>query len=194
MRNYGTRWTFRIDAYVVILSSSFFTICIVTIVLLYLSKAQLEESQLTFESPIVLQSLISSSLVIAFLINLSISGVKVNVVYDRHRWLLESHVMRVENKIAEISSMQNALLHLQQSESSNVDERELSDNVWQINALTELQNGLRNSQKSIRTTDELRPFSLCGIAYTPALTSVIASTSVTILSTLFAVFSSATHK
>jgi hypothetical protein len=175
MQNFGERFHFRLELYVIAAIAMVLIMMILALLHLGLSKHRME----TFLTPWFLQSLLSVTMCIAFLVTIVQTGALVNGKMEQHSQTMCSHSLRLNRKA---ENLRVTLL----SEVCPHTREESERKIEKLNAVAEKLEAMR---AIIETNTQFKPFRIFGFTAQSSLTISILTTAFSFYAILFSMLS-----
>ena len=164
MQNFGERFHFRLELYVI--AAIAMVLIMMVLGLLHLGLAT--HRMRMFLTPWFLQTLLSVTMCIGFLLIIVQTGAQVNDKMEQHSQTMCSHALRLSRKVEYFR------IHLL-SENDEIIRTELSEKAEHLNAVADK---LESMRAVIDTNTELKPFKIFGFTAQSSLTMSILTTAV----------------
>jgi hypothetical protein len=175
MQNFGERFHFRLEMYVASAIAMVLILMVLGLLHLGLSEHRME----TFLTPWFLQSLLSVTMCIAFLVMIVQTGALVNGKMEQHSQTMCSHSLRLNRKA---ENLRVALL----TERDAHAREEMERKIEKLNAVAEKLEAMR---AIIETNTEIKPFRIFGFTAQSSLTISILTTAFSFYAILFSMLS-----
>jgi hypothetical protein len=176
MQNFGERFHFRLELYVIAAIAMVAVMMIMGLLQLGLSHHRLQ----SLKMPWFLQTLLSVTMCIAFLIAIMQTGANVNANMEKHSQTMCSHALRLNRKI---EHLRVALL----TETRPAVREEMENKIEKLNTVADKLEAMRSV---IDTNTELKPFKIFGFTAESSLTMTITTTAVSFYVALLTLLSS----
>jgi hypothetical protein len=175
MQNFGERFHFRLELYVIAAMAMLVVMMVLGLLHLGLSDHRME----TFLMPWFLQSLLSVTMCIAFLVTIMQTGALVNGKMEQHSQTMCSHSLRLNRKA---EHLRVALL----TEADPHTREEMERKIEKLNAVAEKLEAMR---AIIETNTQFKPFRIFGFTAQSSLTISILTTAFSFYAILFSMLS-----
>jgi hypothetical protein len=175
MQNFGERFHFRLELYVIAAMAMLVVMMALGLLNLGLSTHRLE----LFFSPWFLQTLLSVSMCIVFLILIMQTGACVNDTLESHSQTMCSHALRLNRKVEKVQ-----LRLLDEKDEGN--RRKLKLKIEKLNDTIDKLEAMR---AVIETNTQLKPFKIFGFTAQSSLTMSIMTTAVSFYGILVSLLS-----
>jgi hypothetical protein len=175
MQNFGERFHFRLELYVIAAMAMLVVMMALGLLNLGLAQHRLE----LFFSPWFLQTLLSVSMCIVFLVVIMQTGACVNDTLESHSQTMCSHALRLNRKVEKVQ------LRLVDEKDESV-RRKLKLKVEKLNDTIEK---LESMRAVIDTNTQLKPFKIFGFTAQSSLTMSILTTALSFYGILFSMLS-----
>ena len=172
MQNFGERFRFRLELYVIASIAMLVVMMSVGLLVLGMSSNRIE----TFLAPWFLQTLLSVTMCIGFNVMIMYRGAGVNDALRAHNHSLCTHSLRLHRKI---ETCHNALL------SDTLHGEERTQVQEELESLESVVEKLESMRSVIETNGELKPYRVFGFVAENSLTISILTTAVTFYGIIF---------
>ena len=164
MQNFGERFKFRLELYVICAMAMLLVMMVVALFTLGMSQNRMR----TFLTPWFMQVLLSVTMCVGFLIIIMQCGASVNSILQSHSQTLCSHALRLNRKVEKV---QFQLQH-------ETDPKKIDTLTEKVEHLKEIIEKLDSMTEIIDTNTEMRPFKVFGFEAQSSLTMSITTTAV----------------
>ena len=175
MQNFGERFKFRLELYVIAAMAMLLVMMAAGLVELGLSERRMD----TFLTPLFLQNLLSVSMCVLFLALIMQTGAQVNEKMEQHNQTLCSHALRLTRKVE----------HLTEELANTTDPVKIIKINEKIERLNSTAEKIDTMSGVLETSAELKPFKVFGFTAQSSLTMSILTTAFSFYAILISMLS-----